>query len=396
MSGFGLYETLRILVPGATAAAIVAYVLRVAAGSGTGLTEGSFAAVIDVLDGANFLVIAIIAGFLLYLIDLPQRSRLALEGDPGNGVLLPSNVLRRLLENGTIPQDNVRGQGNWLSDRSLSLYFLLSDRHMPAEFHRRIYFFGSLYRIFADARYLAMAGASLGVPVALMVNGQSQLPFVELPYLAYVGLTLCVLLLVSLPGEQRHAGPSMRKAKREGNPQRYLVRLGLALWRISPVSLAILLLQAMGLLLAGQATDKWRATGLLVCVAATLLWLALELGPPPMTVERHQFRFRLLRLLAVPASAETQLTPAQRTLADLSLLTPTLMGGAVAAQEQGRSPVAVLLWGLLAVVSVTIMSVRKHEIRLINSLRDQEAWLMVNINNLDDFRTNAARRGHWI
>jgi hypothetical protein len=387
MTGFGLYETLRILIPGATAAAVLAYVLRVAAGSGPALSQGPFEAAIAGLDGTNFLVAALMAGFLLYLLDIPQKTRLGSQGDPGNDVPMPTTALKEMLQQ--TPGDR------WISGRAFSLYFLLSDKHMPPEFHRRVYFFGSIYRMYADARYLTAAGIALGVPLGLMVTQGSRIPWASGAHLALALISVFALLLIGGTGELRHAGASIRKREGEKNGRRYLRRLGRAVRDVLPLSVLIALLQTFGLILSGQKGGKEQALGLSLCALGLLFWMMGEMGPPPKTVHRHELRYRALSWLRLPGTDDLQLTPAQRTGIDIALFGPSLVGAAALAMQQDRAAAGVFLWSALALIATTIMSVRKHEVRLINSLKDQVAWLVVNSNNVDDLRRNAARRGAW-
>jgi hypothetical protein len=364
------------------------------------------------------------AGFLLYLVDLPQKTRLAAEGDPTNGVRLPTDALRELLA-----QDPRHA---WLRRRSFSLYFILSDKYLAPEFHRRVYFFGSLYRIYCDARYLAGVAVAVGAGLALATTaGATGRP-------DWVGLTPVVLLLVTLAwigslGELRHARNSIRKRsqahatwadtarttpeatatasdaagdaaansedrpapprEREGRT-RYRDRLIDDLREVALLACFIAIAELIGCLLAAQGGRELRAAGLLMCTGAATLWLMAELGPPSPK-DRLSLRGRCLRRLKIKPRAGTQLTPAQRTLLDVALFAPALVAAAAAAQQQGRTIAAVMLWGLICVPATTIMAVRKHEIRLINSYDDQVAWLLLNTNNIDDLARNAARRGAW-
>lgn len=144
--------TLKKVIPGSIAVAVLAAVLRLATGEGALLSGGPFAEVIAALQGTTFLFAALVAGFILYLIDLPSRSRLSQEGDPDAGYQLPTNRLREMVKD------------TQLESKSFSLYFILSDGKLPAELHRRVYFFGGMFRIYFDLRVLAVVGTALGGP----------------------------------------------------------------------------------------------------------------------------------------------------------------------------------------------------------------------------------------
>jgi len=83
VSGFTIYETLRIFIPGALAALIANVVLRLATGSELGTPgAGAPADLADALGAvATFALISLVLGLLLYLVDLPERLRI-IRGDP--------------------------------------------------------------------------------------------------------------------------------------------------------------------------------------------------------------------------------------------------------------------------------------------------------------------------
>lgn len=386
MTGFGLYETLRILVPGATAVAVLDFVVRVATGSGAALSKGPFQVVVEGLHGTNFFAASLMAGFLLYLLDLPQRSRIGAEGDPGNGIPMPTTALREIL--GPSPK------AAWVRKRSFSLYFLLTDAHLPAEFHRRIYFFGSIFRIYSDARYLTAAGMAIGVPLAFAFTGQGRPPWIGGARLLLALLCVASLISVGVLGELRHADRSVRKHK-EGTGPRYRTRLRRSLTQLKWVAILVGVLESVGIILSGQYGAVLRGLGLVLCGAGVVLWGMADMGPPPRESSKFELRFSILAKLGVERTADSQLTPAQRTALDVALFGPALVGAAVAAQQQGRPPEAVFLWMALALTATVIMAVRKHEIRWLNSLRDQLTWLTINSNNIADLGDNALRRGTW-
>lgn len=383
VTGFGLYETLRLVIPGSIAVAVLTITMRLATGEGALLTGGPFEAVIDALQGATFLFAALAVGFLLYLIDLPTRARLS-QGDPENGVILPTSELRKMLE------------GTKQQSKAFSLYFILSDGRLPPELHRRVYFFGGMYRIYFDARVLAAAGVALGGPFALAVQGGGISDWIKPSYLLMVVAILGFITITALIGESKHAIESMRKQARSDGldfpsatlRSEYLQRArrgALAMW--GPV-LALLILGSVGGFLTDAAALWMRLLGMATVVVAVVLWAMVELGPPeevgkpPETRPHGPIRGRLLTWLGLKPSTRVQYTQLQRGLMDLALFVPPLVAGAAAAQNQGRPAMMVLAWAILAAPAALIMGVRKHEQRLLASYNDQVNWLRINEQNI--------------
>jgi len=385
MSGFGLYETLRILVPGGLAAAAVSLVLRLAAGEGPLLADGRFASTINALQGASFLLVAVSLGFLLYLVDLPTRARIYTNGDPQNHIPLPSNKLRDMID------------GSSLARRSLSLYFLLSDAHLPTELHRRIYFFGGIYRIFFDARLITGAGVIVGGVLA----GASATP--GIPKEAWQHLLMVIALLAfalffigTAQGRQRasHKAKYWREQLASGAKapdqaaieKDYKSRRNGAITTILPATIAIVVLGTVSAAMATSNNRWWQLGGFAGSVAVLCLWGATEMGPPTPEQSNSSdkpyreptLRQRVLRRLSLPGRDEAQYLPIQRGTFDLAAFTPSLLVAGLAAHEQSRSAAAVLLWALLLLPAVIVMAMRKHEIRLLNAYQDQLLWLTLN------------------
>jgi len=113
---------------------------------------GARAAVLTIQSPLVAIAVATFLGLGFYMIDLPTKTRLYKEGDPKR-FRLPSMTLA----------DHLKGTslGNYPS--SLSLYFLISDRYLPPEFHKRVYLFGSLYRVYVDLRFLLAIAVTLGI-----------------------------------------------------------------------------------------------------------------------------------------------------------------------------------------------------------------------------------------
>lgn len=377
MNGFGLYETLRLVVPGALAVTILTAVLRLATGNGPLLANGPYRDVVDALQGATFLFASVIAGFLLYLIDLPTRARLY-QGDPDNGVSLPTAKMAEVLAKS--PHKH----------RSFSLYFTLSDSRMPAEMHRRVYFFGGLYRIYFDARILAAAGVALGGPLAL-THAMTEHASRQLPseYLVAAASVLIVVFLVVAVGESKHATSSMngrRKKGEDGSWRGFVSRSAQGLTDLlGPfIFTAALGSASIAAALSLPHSQAWIAMAL--SAAAFGLWLATEMGPrKPVAKDElpsEPWRGTLLRLLWASPSPRAQYSQLERGAMDVALFAPAILGCAWAAHLQGRPATMVCAWAVLAVPATLIMSVRKHEQRLVNIYKDQVAWLEVHADQI--------------
>jgi hypothetical protein len=390
MNGFSLYETLRFLIPGALAAAILSVTTRLATGSGPLLGQGPASSVIDTLAGGTFLTTALVLGFLLYIVDLPTRARIYTEGDPKNGKVLPSATLRRLLN-----EANARNSA-FLSKRSLSLYFLLSDAHLPPELHRKVYFFGGLYRIYTDARILAMLALAIGPCVGLVVVGDGQLgPTVA--WTQVLPLLVCVLfpVLAGVSSELGHAAASIRAHKNDPTMPRYRKRLLTGIREVSGITCVVFVLEVAGWLLCGQGAVGPRVIGLALAISAMVLWCFFEMGPPPVNSSALLIRSLSLRKLGCVPTERTQFAPAQRAGVDLALIVASLLGAATLTAEQGRSPWALLLWGGFAAVATLIVVTRKHEVRLLNSYADQSTWLELNRGKIDAMARDASTQTTW-
>lgn len=367
MLAFGLYESFRLLLPGGLAVLVFGLAFRLASG-GTG-DRGGLARSVASADTGQFIVAALASGFLLYLLDVPARTRLYREADPPR-VVMPSDRLKDMWA------------GTPHKDLSYAGYFLLSDAYLPPESHRRVYFWGSLYRIYSYARLLAAAALGLVVPFAVWLAADEPsgrlLPsgtwlFAALVLVAGAGA-------VGAAGEIGHAQRATRPKKGQDPAYRvreYRRKLAARSRSVAPAAAAVLAAQAGAVAVASRGSAAALAAAAVLGGLSVMLWGLIEIGPPKpgpsLTV--HE---RLLRRLRVAADDTTQYPPAQRTLMDLALFLPAAAGAAGAAQATGSPPSYVLLWGLLMIPCTLVMAVRKHEQRLLATYGDQLAWLELN------------------
>jgi hypothetical protein len=144
--------------------------------------------------------IALVAGLLLYAIDIPARTYLMRVGDPPAGKGLPSRHLGEMLSSEA------------LKDREMSVYFLLLDRFMHPETHRRIYLFGSLFRVFVDLRILAGFFFVLSVLAGLLAGSADiRHTALSVELATWTTLTLAIWVVAYLYGFGQHAMNSAPK-----------------------------------------------------------------------------------------------------------------------------------------------------------------------------------------
>jgi hypothetical protein len=398
MSGFTLYETLRILVPGLLATVLLNIGLRLGLGVSPIQADGGAKEVVEALQSPlGSVTVAVAIGLLLYIVDLPSKTRLFKEGDPDHRFRLPSTALAEHL--------NRTGLGEF--PKNLSLYFLLSDRYLPAELHRRVYLFGSLYRVYVDFRALLGLTLAAGVGTALVSASSSEafdtLPRFDSPVALAFFASLGGLILIGIPGIAAH-GLTVRRKYGVGEFRRRLASDAASISWCAAATAAGSLLSAQFLI---RQNVILRLLGGALAIAAFLLWTWVEIGPPaplaqppttppaeneaqprdlsPEAAARStppDMRSRVLRALGAH-SPYVQYTPIQRLICDLALFAPWLVMSSVA--HQGRvAPVAsVLAWGTLAGLSTAIMSLRKHEQRQLQTYEGQSLWLDL---HLDDIR----------
>jgi hypothetical protein len=126
-STFGLYESLRILVPGFYFATVFTFFCWCFLAPYTGLIEGGLPAVL------LFLFLAIVSGLTMYAKETAKRRRAFLENQPSTFLKERSKILKNteLLDDTTARR----------------LYFYILNNHVPTNFHDKIFFFGTIYHI---------------------------------------------------------------------------------------------------------------------------------------------------------------------------------------------------------------------------------------------------------
>jgi hypothetical protein len=158
-SSFGAYETARIIVPGFYFASLVTllyhfFLMHYLPGQ----LEVSLLLLL-------FVLIALIAGLTMYAQETPKRRRAFVENQPSSYV----QALARKLSDTELLEDAEARQ----------LYFYILNNYMPASFHEKIFFFGTIYHIMIQIRRTSfwfgiMFLAAVGVHIAsgvLLQNG---------------------------------------------------------------------------------------------------------------------------------------------------------------------------------------------------------------------------------
>lgn len=386
MAGFTLYETLRIFVPGALAVLIVDIATRLALGPNPFAADGGASDFVQVLESAaTFAIISLLVGLLLYLVDVPSRTRVFREGDPVHDYSLPSQTLRNhLVEE--------------LKPKAMSIYFLLSDRYLSDAMHRRVYFFGSMFRVFVDLRVLLSFGALFGLSVTVMSarNDQPFQPVQQWPGLAIaVFAAMCVgMFVVGSVGVFDHWRRFARRRRSEQveDPSRaFGTELARELSEFRGIAMTISAFTWLGFSVLLWFPRTFLTLGLLSLVGAFAFWLWVEIGPPS---DDLTLRSAVMRRLGVNTTS-VQFTTAQRLFADASLLIPALAFGVGSALLLDWSPYQIVAWGILVFPCTAIMSLRKHELRILNIYREQSVWLDLNRSRIDSINQTGELPTSW-
>jgi hypothetical protein len=327
--------------------------------------------------------VAVFIGLALYLIDLPAKSRLYKEGDPPRRIQVPSAALANSLKGTPLGE----------FPKNLSLYFLLSDRYLPDELHKRIYLFGSLYRVYVDMRALLAFATVGGIAAGLAVASDSP-GFdhsLQIHSASALVMGVLVLSLVAVGSSAIFAYAHNVRAKHE--PGEASKRLRDEAQRISRCCLVLLALGilAVSLLASGQAILV--LTGAVLGLACLTLWSWIEIGPPGGLGATDIRSIALSRLGA--SVGAVQYAPLERLLSDVSLFVPWLLGAAVLYEILGASSVSLLSWGILILPCTAIMGIRKHELRLLSSYGDQTLWLELHAKEVETIKNGGGLPDEW-
>jgi hypothetical protein len=386
VSGFTIYETLRIFIPGGMTLLIVDLSLRLATGTPESDVAPGWPSDISsaIESGTGFVALSVVVGLFLYMIDLPERLRVV-AGDPTRGYERPSAVFSEMLR----VHNSTFGNRKYGDEMALSLFFAIIDKYMPEELHKRIYLFGALFKIFADLRAVLTAALLLGVPASIAYGTTDGRGVHDLSLNAQASISVFIVLLallaLGIAGHLRFRMDLHRYERKSGQT----VAAGPGASQLAFPMLLLAVLGTSAVALATNLAGPAGYSGVVVGALAWALWFSLETGPPEpgktfgwrrfgeWNPVHHGLRSQLLSLLGIKETEAPQLPILYRTFTDLAVYAPMLVGASIGAVFLDRRPTAVLGWGVIPVLAVLIMSNRKHERRQLNVYHDQAAFLKV-------------------
>ncbi|MGH2567248.1 MAG: hypothetical protein ACRDGA_02835, partial [Bacteroidota bacterium] len=176
-TSFGTYESLRIFVPGFYVATLSFFLYRSYLEQFLS-SQLSFAALFLL-----FVFLTVAAGFTLYAKETAKRRRAFLENQPSRYL----SDKARTMKNMSLVDDNTARR----------LYFFLLNNHMPAAFHEKIFFFGTVYHIMINIRRSSFWFALIASAcIALEVSRATSLVELQGLLLFTIGVWLVYLLNV--------------------------------------------------------------------------------------------------------------------------------------------------------------------------------------------------------
>ncbi len=172
---FGIYEGLRILVPGLYAAGLVLM-----------LYWTYLANVLNALVGAgpllvSYFLLTVVIGMGLYALESPKRRRAFQENQPSRHLSTRARMMKDfpLLDDADAQR----------------LYFYILNTYVPPPFHEKIFFFGMLYSVMTQIRRSSFWFAALASALALVELG-SGTPLQELQPLILAALSVWIIFVV--------------------------------------------------------------------------------------------------------------------------------------------------------------------------------------------------------
>lgn len=373
MGGFTIYETLRILVPGTIAAFVLDMTIRLVTGSSLSSSEtSSYASLLHTIESPGvFLAISFAIGLFLYLIDLAERLRI-FRGDAKHP--LPSSLMEKFVvasDAGLKEEDKLH--------LSVSTFFLIVDAYLPDRIHKRVYFFGALFKIYTDARVLLVNSLIFGAPMSIIYSRWQE--YSELKYafsgtalfaVAVIFATLLIVVLwrfrVELVKDIDNGGEKVT-----GKQQVRTALIGCG--RMATLQFLFGTI-AVSLAVYGQGIVQWFF--LVPSTIASILWFWLEVGPPRDEKDKLS-GFRDIFLVKVGHISRAKDLPkfsvGFRGATDMALFLPLLVGVTMANTNGSRSGLFVFAWALVVVPAVCIMAIHKHETRMLEMYSHQAIWI---------------------
>ncbi|MCX6139119.1 MAG: hypothetical protein NTV54_16685 [Ignavibacteriales bacterium] len=165
---FGMYEILRIAVPGLYATFLAYFFL-----AGFSFTLLPLA-VVDA-GSIGFFILALVAGLTFYAKEAPKRRQAFRANQPSSFLLDRSKTLS---VRSPLSEDDAR-----------RLYFYVLNNHMPPPFHEKIFFFGMIYSIMINIRRTSFWFTCIGIIGLLVKFSMTGRFFIEsLIPVAFVGI----------------------------------------------------------------------------------------------------------------------------------------------------------------------------------------------------------------
>ena len=176
-TAFGLYECLRIFVPGFYFATLTFFLYRsfLQHFLPTDLSRLSLVLL--------FIFLGIVAGFTLYAKETTKRRKAFLENQPSRYI---SDRARTMKHMPLVDEDTAR-----------KLYFYMLNNHMPSSFHEKIFFFGTVYHIMIGIRRTSFWFAVVAT-VSVAVEISRAVPLAEFQALLLFTLSVWLIYLLNV------------------------------------------------------------------------------------------------------------------------------------------------------------------------------------------------------
>ncbi len=176
-STFGLYESLRILIPGFYVATLFVFLYGCFLPQyGIFLTEG-FPLVLF------FVFLTMVSGLTMYAKEAAKRRKAFIENQPSNFLKERSKLLKNT---------------ELLDDASARrIYFYILNHHVPQSFHDKIFFFGTIYHIMVLVRRATFWFAVVSL-AGILIQIASNRPLAEQAPAVVFSVTVWVIYLLNV------------------------------------------------------------------------------------------------------------------------------------------------------------------------------------------------------
>jgi hypothetical protein len=176
-SSFGMYESARILVPGFYFSALCAMLFC------TFVSKYIPLPVDHAYIGMLFLFLVIISGLTMYAKETTKRRRAFIENQPSAFL---QDIARRHSESQLLNENEAR-----------QLYFYILNHFIPAAFHEKVFFFGTVYHIMIQIRRTSFWFAILSL-LCIAVQVATGMPFAEQQGLMVFSILVCLIYLLNV------------------------------------------------------------------------------------------------------------------------------------------------------------------------------------------------------